>query len=67
MAGVLGLRLAGPIVYDGRRHDKPWIGDGRVQAEASDIDGALRIYLRACLLLWLLAGIVLGGSWLWAP
>ncbi|WP_137870474.1 adenosylcobinamide-phosphate synthase CbiB [Sphingopyxis sp. 2PD] len=61
MAGALGLRLAGPIAYDGIMHDKAWIGDGRVDADAGDIDRALTIYLRACLFLWLIAG---GTLWL---
>jgi len=60
MAGALGLRLAGPIVYDGIALPKAWIGDGRTQADARDIDQALRITIRACLLLWLIAGL-----WAW--
>ena len=60
MAGALGLRLAGPIAYDGVMLDKPWIGDGRSAATSADIEAALRIYLRACLLLWLIAG---GYAW----
>lgn len=60
MAGVLGLRLAGPIAYDGVMHDKPWIGDGSPQAGARDIRRALAVYVRACLLLWLIAG---GVAW----
>ncbi len=56
MAGALGLRLAGPIAYDGTMHDKPWIGDGRPDATAHDIRRALAVYVRACLLLWLIAG-----------
>ncbi len=59
MAGALGLRLAGPIAYDGVMHDKPWIGDGRCDADAGDIDRALTLYLRACLMLWLIAGVTL--------
>lgn len=55
MAGALGLRLAGPIAYDGAMHDKPWIGDGRSDADARDIGRALSLYVRACLLLWLIA------------
>ena len=62
MAGALGLRLAGPVSYDGITHDKAWIGSGRANADASDVQRALRVYLRACLLLWLIAG----GSALWA-
>ncbi|MBO9695384.1 MAG: cobalamin biosynthesis protein CobD [Sphingopyxis sp.] len=61
MAGVLGLRLAGPIAYDGVMHDKPWIGDGASDAGGGAIDRALVIYLRACGLLWLIAG---GAAWL---
>ena len=60
MAGALGLRLAGPIAYDGAVQDKAWIGDGREDADATDIVRALRIYRRACLGLWLIAG---GTAW----
>lgn len=55
MAGALGLRLAGPVAYDGVTHDKPWIGQGPAEARVADIRRALRIYLRACLALWLIA------------
>lgn len=61
MAGVLGLRLAGPVAYDGTVHAKPWIGTGQTEAGAADIGRALRIYHRACLLLWIIAGSV---AWL---
>lgn len=60
MAGALGLRLAGPVAYDEIMHDKPWIGDGRAEATAADIRRALRLYVRACTLLWLVAG---GVAW----
>jgi adenosylcobinamide-phosphate synthase len=60
MAGVLGLRLAGPIAYDGVMQGKPWIGDGRPDASATDIGRALAVYRRACLALWLIAG---GAAW----
>ncbi|WP_099186761.1 adenosylcobinamide-phosphate synthase CbiB [Sphingobium fuliginis] len=56
MAGALGIRLAGPIHYDGVLHDKPWIGAGG-EADVRAMRAALRIYLRACLLLWVLAAI----------
>lgn len=56
MAGALGLKLAGPIGYDGVIHDKPWIGDGSSDADARDVRRALAIYVGACLLLWILAG-----------
>ena len=61
MAGALGLRLAGPIAYDGVMHDKPWIGDGTNAAGGENLDRALAVYVRACLLLWLIAG---GAAWL---
>ena len=51
MAGALGIRLAGPVCYDGVPHDKPWIGDG-VVADAQAMRSALRVYGHACLLLW---------------
>ena len=60
MAGTLGLRLAGPATYDGVTHAKPWIGKGRANASADDVQRALRVYVRACLLLWLIAG---GIAW----
>lgn len=61
MAGALGVRLAGPIAYDGAVAVKPWIGDGRADLDAHDIARALTIYRRACLMLWLVAGAV---AWL---
>ena len=60
MAGALGLRLAGPVVYDGVAHAKPWIGDGRREAGVGDIARALGLYWRACVLLGLIAG---GCAW----
>ncbi|HEX7752009.1 MAG TPA: adenosylcobinamide-phosphate synthase CbiB [Novosphingobium sp.] len=59
MAGALDLRLAGPITYDGVLHDKPWIGDGRESAVVQDVERALRFYIRACVLLSVLAAIPL--------
>ncbi len=61
MAGALRLRLAGPVAYDGVRHDKPWIGAEGAEARAQDIDRALRLYIRACLLLWVTTA---GVTWL---
>jgi adenosylcobinamide-phosphate synthase len=58
MAGALGIRLGGPVAYDGLMHEKPWIGDGRSEVHAVDISRALAIYRRACLALWLIAGVV---------
>lgn len=58
MAGALGIRLAGPVRYEGVLHDKPWIGEGAV-ADARAVRSGLRVYLRACLLLW---GVVALGE-----
>jgi adenosylcobinamide-phosphate synthase len=49
MAGALGLKLAGPRVYDGVRVPDHWMGNGRAQAGAEDIRRALRLYRDACL------------------
>jgi len=59
MAGVLDLRLAGPVSYDGVTQLKPWIGSGRPAATAADIARALQVYRRACLLLWIVTGALL--------
>lgn len=61
MAGVLGLRLAGPISYDGIVSHKRWIGEGDRPAGAGDIRRGLAIYARACLCLWFMAAGIAGG------
>jgi adenosylcobinamide-phosphate synthase len=61
MAGALGLRLAGPVAYDGIVADKPWIGDGGLSPGPDDIRRALTVYRRACFALWLIAG---AAAWL---
>ena len=55
MAGALGLRLAGPRVYGDVRVEDRWMGDGRAEATAYDIDLALKLYRTACALLFGLA------------
>lgn len=57
MAGALGLRLAGPRVYGAVKVEDGWMGDGRAEATAADVRRALRLYRKACLLLWGLTGI----------
>ena len=47
MAGALGLRLAGPRVYDGVLVQDHWMGDGRTEATPEDIERALTIYRTA--------------------
>ena len=57
MAGTLGLRLAGPRVYGAVRVEDDWIGDGRADAGADDIERGLHVFRRGCALLILLAGV----------
>ena len=58
MAGVLGVQLAGPVAYEGIRQDKPWIGSGRADLTDADVIRALAVYRRACLILWLVVGVI---------
>ncbi|MBS1182459.1 MAG: cobalamin biosynthesis protein CobD [Proteobacteria bacterium] len=58
MAGALGLRLNGPKVYGDTRVEDAWMGDGRAEANAYDIDRALRLYRRALFLIAVLLGLV---------
>lgn len=60
MAGALGVRLAGPVRYDGVLADKPWIGDGGA-ADVRAMRQARQVYHRACLIGWVIAG---GMAWL---
>lgn len=60
MAGVLGVRLAGPVAYDSVMLEKRWIGSGRSEATAGDLQRALAVYRTACFMLWLIAG---GLAW----
>ncbi len=48
LAGALGLKLAGPRVYDGVLVAEPWLGEGSTDAGVSDISRALRLYGVAC-------------------
>jgi len=58
MAGALGLRLAGPRTYGDTVVDDAWMGDGRAEATADDIDRALALYRTACALLIALAALL---------
>ncbi|GAB2174692.1 adenosylcobinamide-phosphate synthase CbiB [Dongia sp. agr-C8] len=52
LAGALGFALNGPRAYHGVPSDEPWTNaSGRRILDAPDIWQALRLYLRACLLL----------------
>lgn len=58
MAGALGVRLGGPVAYDGVLTERPTFGDGPAPT-AEDLRRALDIYVRACGLLW--AAVAVGG------
>lgn len=62
MAGALDARLGGPAAYDGVTVERATFGDGR-SPSAPDLDRALKFYLIACGLLWILL-IVGGAAWL---
>jgi adenosylcobinamide-phosphate synthase len=62
MAGALGLRLAGPRVYDGVTVEDAFMGHGRRTATSADIRRALRLFRVARMVPWaLLAAAVLVG------
>ena len=56
MAGALGVRLGGPVTYEGVMTERPTFGDGPAPA-AADLRRALDIYTRACGLLWATAAV----------
>jgi len=58
MAGALDLSLAGPRVYRGVGVDDAFMGDGRREADAKDIDRALALYRRADAILVVLVAIL---------
>lgn len=49
-AGALGLKLGGPVSYQGVPADYPWIGDGRSCAEPRDLARAVLLMRVATLL-----------------
>lgn len=67
MAGALGVRLGGPAWYDGALSQRPMLGEGRAP-QAADVARALKVYLVACAILWLMlaaGGFAWGGlAWL---
>jgi len=58
MAGALGVSLGGPASYDGVPTARPRFGNGPAPT-ARDLRRGLRLYVRACALLW--AAIAAGG------
>ena len=59
MAGALGVRLGGPTSYDGVVHERPVFGSGERPGWV-DLRRGLRIYVVACLLLWVLVAAPIG-------
>jgi adenosylcobinamide-phosphate synthase len=57
-AGALDLRLAGPRVYGDTLVDDAFMGDGRREATAADINRALRLYRVACVVQWVVLAVV---------
>lgn len=53
MAGALNIRLGGVALYDGVATDRPTFGDG-ARPTADHLERGLRLYRRACALLWLI-------------
>ena len=56
MAGALGVRLGGPVAYDGVLTDRPVFGEGPAPT-AADLRRALTLYVRACGLLWAIVAV----------
>lgn len=50
MAGALGLRLGGPVCYEGQWTDKPWIGDEVNQPDITHIHQAVELMVGAHML-----------------
>ena len=53
MAGALDVQLGGVALYDGVATDRPTFGDG-ARPTADHLERGLRLYRRACALLWLI-------------
>ena len=58
MAGALDLKFGGPRQYDGEMVELPYMGDGRGQINAGDIDKGLELYDRALLILLAVAALL---------
>lgn len=57
MAGALGRKLGGPVAYGGEPAMRATLGAGRAPGVA-DLARALWVYRRACLLLWIIVGLL---------
>jgi adenosylcobinamide-phosphate synthase len=58
MAGALNLKFGGPRNYGGEIIQLAYMGDGRAQMTASDINNGLELYDRALLILLALAAVL---------
>jgi adenosylcobinamide-phosphate synthase len=58
MAGALDLKFGGPRQYDGEMVQLPYMGEGRGQMTAADIERGLEIYDRTLLILLALAAVL---------
>jgi adenosylcobinamide-phosphate synthase len=58
MAGALGLSLAGPRIYGGAPVEDAFMGDGRREADATDIRRALALYRTADAILLVALGVL---------
>jgi adenosylcobinamide-phosphate synthase len=63
MAGALGLQLAGPRMYGDELVVDAFMGDGRREATVADIRKALRIFIAACVVQWLVLAAFCLASW----
>jgi len=60
MAGALSRQLGGSVSYDGVPAHRPLLGEGS-RPDAESLRSALRVYWRACVLLWVAVGAL---AWL---
>jgi adenosylcobinamide-phosphate synthase len=60
MAGVVGVRLAGPRRYAGERAEEPWLGAALRDPEQADIETALSVFIRACVIQFILVASATG-------
>ena len=63
MAGALGLQLAGPRVYGDELVVDAFMGDGRREATVADIRKALRVFIVACAIQWLVLASLCVLTW----
>lgn len=58
MAGALNVRVGGGARYDGEWIGRETLGDG-MQPGPAELEKGLAVYVRACLLLWLIVGALI--------